>query len=260
MIERTLSIELQTAITAVKQAATIIMDEFDTMGTDSNNSANIAISKAYDAMVLSIKEKNNEYNIVSMEGDFSVGKSPITWIIHPLGGKNNFFAKRDSFSVSVAITEKGKPHGSIIMLPKRNEFYACQIGVGAFLNGKQLYVKKGTELDSAIVTYSAYPGSEHLLQKNAKKKISNIKEFSFLERHVIDPDYGKGSMAAEFCDLSKGTLQGIVRYQQNSWDVFAGSILAQCAGYTVLDNCKNDKHDIIAANPNIVYKLQEVFK
>ena len=133
------------------------------------------------------------------------------------------------------------------------------------MNGENIEVGDKEDLDEVVVTYSAYPGNEKenaVLNKRLSESIVNLKDFGFANVNKVDPVFGRGSMAAEFCYLACGRIDGIVRLKQKPWDVAAGSLIAREAGAEMNDLnlgvVSIYEGDYISANRSLLKKLNGV--
>lgn len=189
------------------------------------------------------------------------------WIIDPIDGTNNYIDGRDSFSISIGLEHNQEIILGVVYLPKREELFVAEKGKGATLNGKSLHVSDISDLSKAIVTYSTFPGHEsetQILDAKVIKAIPNIKYFGYKQKKDLDPMFGRGSMAAEFCYLACGRIDGLIRLKQKPWDVAAGSLIASEAGAEMLNLmgkiCSVYEGDYIAGNSKLLPKILKVVR
>jgi myo-inositol-1(or 4)-monophosphatase len=144
------------------------------------------------------------------------------WCIDPLDGTSNFAAGIPLYSVSLALVVEGKPVLGVIYDPERDECFTAVRGRGAWLNGKVLKSRPGTdELSSAvgIVDFKRLP-----------KPIA--------EQLVRHPPYHSqrnlGSCALEWAWLAAGRGDFYLHGGMRMWDLAAGSlILGETGGRSV---------------------------
>lgn len=184
------------------------------------------------------------------------------WIVDPIDGTNNYVGGRDTFSVSIALERGGDIVLGVVYLPQRDELFVAERGGGATLNGTPIRVRACRDLTTASVIYSAYPGHEDLFAAVHERVAKAIPHLRLLGHQVVDsvdPEFGRGSMAAELCYLACGRLDGLLRFAQKPWDVAAGSVIAAEAGAAMigLDNqpCSIYVGDYIAASPALLPQL-----
>ncbi|MBI5621474.1 hypothetical protein HY933_01240 [Candidatus Falkowbacteria bacterium] len=137
--------------------------------------------------------------------------------------------------------------------------------IQSFLNGQPIAISTNHDPATAVVTYSIYPGHEKefaALEAKLILALPALKHFNSLDWHQLDPIFGRGSMAAEFCYLACGRIDGLVRLKQKPWDVAAGSIIAAEAGATMTNlrqqPCSVYEGDYLAANPSLLKKIFQI--
>ena len=184
------------------------------------------------------------------------------WIVDPIDGTNNYTGGRDSFSISLGLEYNNEIILGAVYLPKRDELFHAIKGNGAYLNEKPISVNNKENALESIITYSTYPGDEHKTESLNKKILDTfpkVKYFGFSDKKNLDETFGRGSMAAEFCYLACGRIDGLVRLKQKPWDVAGGSIIAKEAG-AEMNNlqgkpCSVYEGDYVAANPKLLEKI-----
>lgn len=194
-----------------------------------------------------------------------ITESRFKWIIDPIDGTNNYLDGRDTFSVSLGLEMDGSIALGVVFLPKRNEMFVAEEGKGAFLNGEKIHVGDIADLSRAVVTFSTFAGREaetkHLTSR-ILRAIPHIKAFGFEKDGKVDPLFGRGSMAAEFCYVACGRIDGVIRLKQAPWDVAGGSLIAREAGAVLFNLQANEpsvyEGDYIAANPELSRKLRDL--
>ena len=63
-----------------------------------------------------------------------------TFVVDPIDGTRGFLQGLDTWCVSVAVVEGGKPLAGVLECPARKETYTALPGKGAFLNGRRVQV------------------------------------------------------------------------------------------------------------------------
>lgn len=194
-----------------------------------------------------------------------ITKSRFKWIIDPIDGTNNYLDGRDTFSVSLGLEMDGRIVLGVVFLPKRNEMFVAEEGKGATLNGERIHVGDIADLSRAVVTFSTFAGREaetkHLMDR-IFRVIPHVRAFGFEKDGGVDPLFGRGSMAAEFCYVACGRIDGVIRLKQAPWDVAGGSLIVKEAGATLFNLSGNEpsvyEGDYIAANPQLSEKLRDL--
>jgi myo-inositol-1(or 4)-monophosphatase len=77
------------------------------------------------------------------------------WIIDPIDGTRDFINGGDSWTVALCLVEDGSPVLAAAVNPVREEFFEARLGMGAFLNGRRIFVTDRRELSGARIAVSA---------------------------------------------------------------------------------------------------------
>lgn len=261
------------AIKAAKEAGKLLMKSIkDVQVTGTQYASKLCLKTRQDEesellIVKIIKEKFPNHSFLGEEVTDEKSDSKYKWIIDPIDGTNNYLDGRDSFSVSIGLEYKGEVILGVVYLPKRDELFVAEKGKGATLNGKIIKVGNKKELLNSVITFSTFSGFEKqtkYLYKRLVENIPKLKYFGFEKDADIDPVFGRGSMAAEFCYLACGRIDGLIRLKQKPWDVAGGNIIASEAGAKMLNlkgkNCSIYEGDYIAANPTLLNNIMKIIQ
>jgi len=263
---------LKTAIKAAKEAGKLLMKNMPKVsGTAYGSNLVLKTKQDVDSELLIVKilkSKFPSHDFLGEEIERNQADSQYKWIIDPIDGTNNYLDGRDTFSVSIGLEYKKNIILGVVYLPKRKELFVAEKGKGVSLNGKRIKVGNQKDLSKAQITFSTFAGREketEYLNKKLLGKIPNIKYFGFKSKDDLpDPVFGRGSMAAEFCYLACGRIDGVIRLKQAPWDVAAGSLIAEEAGAKMYNlkgkKCSVYEGDYVAANPELIKKIMEVIK
>lgn len=193
--------------------------------------------------------------------------SEYKWIIDPIDGTNNYLDGRDTFSISIGLEYNSEIVLGVVYLPKREEMFVARKGKGTTLNGKSIRVSNQESLSEALITFSVWPGLEEQfkwLEQRIKQDVPRAKIFGFEADAPPDSLFGRGSMAAEFCYLACGRIDGLIRLRQKPWDVAAGSLIASEAGAEIknLNNAQPSVYegDYVAGNPVLMQALSSIIR
>lgn len=261
----------QIAIKAAKEAGKLIMSQLGketVSGTQYGSALCLKTKEDEDSelkIIEVIKSVFPNHAFLGEELGDAPADSEYKWIIDPIDGTNNYIEGRDTFSVSIGLEHNGEIILGVVFLPKRNELFVAEKGKGATLDDKPIHINDASDLSKAVVTYSTMPGSESETEKLDEKIMSaipNVKYFGFKSDADIDPTFGRGSMAAEFCYLACGRINGLIRLKQKPWDVAGGSLVAAEAGAKMVNlegkECSVYEGDYIASNAETVKKILEI--
>ena len=212
-----------------------------------------------------IKHRFPNHTILAEELHHDPTNAEYRWIIDPIDGTNNYLEGRDTFSISIGLEYNSEIVLGVVYLPKRNEIFVAQKGKGATMNDESVQIGNQGNLSEALITFSVWPGLEEQfkwLEQRIKQEVPRAKIFGFETDAPPDPMFGRGSMAAEFCYLACGRIDGLIRLRQNPWDVAAGSLIASEAGAEI-KNLHNTlpsiyEGDYVAGNPVLMEALSSI--
>lgn len=263
----------EVAIKSALEAGKFLMENIDSIKLDEiqydiHESPTTKIDRESERKIIErIKSSFPDHSFLGEELGKSWLNSEYKWIIDPIDGTNNYIAKRNTFSVSIGLEYKNEIILGIIYLPKTDEMFVAEKGNGATLNNVPIKISNVSDLSKAIITYSTYPGSENnntnWLDKRIMNSIPNVRYFGFYDNvHIIDEVFWKGSMAAEFCYLACGRIDGLIRLKQKPWDVAAGSLIASESGAKIVNlngfSSNIYEWDYIVGNTEIIDKVMKI--
>lgn len=173
------------------------------------------------------------------------------WIIDPLDGTVNFIHKVPVFSVSIALSYKGKIISGVVYAPLLNEMFVAEKGHGAWLNGERIKVSKVKDLvHSLVVTgfpYYIHSKSKHVI-RNFSRVLMKVQGLRRL-----------GSAAIDLAYVACGRYDAFWEEGLHPWDVAAGSLLVDESGGAVTDFRNKGDYiwgkSILASNRNIHKKM-----
>ena len=174
-------------------------------------------------------------------------KSDFIWIIDPLDGTTNFIHGFPAYSISIALSVRGRMEQAVVFDPTRNDLFTATQGRGAFLNDRRIRVSKRTNLHDCLIA-TGFPYREgddfedHLLALND------------VMRHTAGVRR-PGSAALDLAYVAAGFSDGFFEKGLSPWDVAAGSLLVTEAGGLV-GNYTGEAHfleqgECMAASPRI---------
>jgi myo-inositol-1(or 4)-monophosphatase len=175
-----------------------------------------------------------------------------TWIIDPLDGTRNFIHGFPQFSVSIAVSYKGKIEHGVIYDPVRQELFTATRGRGAQLNERRIRVSKRATLEECLLgTGFPYRQSDAHIQAYTDSL------------HAILPICGDvrraGSAALDLAYVAAGRLDGFWEMGLKIWDFAAATLMIKEAGGLVSDFSGSEDYlktgNIITGNPKILKAL-----
>jgi myo-inositol-1(or 4)-monophosphatase len=211
-------------------------------------------------------------------------ESEYRWYVDPLDGTTNFAHGFPAFCVILGLERRAaglaadagslsKDQGSlskdqgllskdqdgemvagVIYDPLRNEMFAAERGMGAWLNGRRIHVSKTKTLQESL-TATGFPS-----QKRHNSPNVHFYQEITLRSHGVRR---AGSAGLDMAYVAAGRLDGFWEFNLNPWDTSAGYLLVEEAGGTVthFDGGKFtlDSREVLATNGLIKGELTHIF-
>jgi myo-inositol-1(or 4)-monophosphatase len=134
------------------------------------------------------------------------------WIVDPIDGTRAFLAGLPDWSISVALTQAGRPIVGAVYAPVTDELFAAIVGGGATHNGRPMAIVDGAALAGARAA-----GPERRLARLAGLGL------------VAEPKVH--SLALRIAWVAQGRLDiALVGPDGNDWDLAAADLLVHEAG------------------------------
>jgi myo-inositol-1(or 4)-monophosphatase len=172
------------------------------------------------------------------------GGSERCWIVDPLDGTSNFLHGLPHFCISIGLEDNGELVAGVIYDPLKDEMFAAEKGVGAYLNGRRIRVSSRSRLNEALIgTGTPFKGHgdapTFLAEANAiMAETAGIRRW--------------GAAALDLAYVAAGRLDGYWEHGLSPWDTAAGIVMVREAGGFVseIDGRHNRNHspDLLAAN------------
>lgn len=147
-------------------------------------------------------------------------ESQRVFIVDPIDGTRGFIKGEDSWTISLAVVEAGRPIAGVVYAPVRDEMYVAGLGLGASHNGAPMRVE-GPAPASPII-----PAPAAVHNELATLGVD----------HVAGPAYP--SLAYRLVQVAAGTLDAAVaRRGAQDWDIAGADIILTEAGARFEDVC-----------------------
>lgn len=172
------------------------------------------------------------------------------WVVDPIDGTRAFLAGDDSFAISVALLENGRPVLGAIVRPAREQVYFARAEGGATLNGRPIRVSDRKTLDACrIIADKVHFRSRKVWPKPWPDMT-----------YVAIP-----STALRLAAVGEGSCDAMIALRPKAdWDLAAADLLVHEAGGRVIDatgeapiyNRLHPKQPfIVAANPHLLPEI-----
>lgn len=142
------------------------------------------------------------------------------FVVDPIDGTRGFLRGEDSWTVSLAVVEKGVPVAGVVFAPVRDEMFDAVRGEGARLNGKAL--ERRRRAGAAPVIPAA--GAVH-------------QEMQAAGLHYTRGPYFP-SLAYRLVQVATGRLDAVAnRRGSQDWDIAAATLILDECGIEIADVC-----------------------
>lgn len=165
-----------------------------------------------------------DYAILSEEDKTKPRRAEFLWVMDPLDGTTNYARRIPIFSVSIALTRRGRPIVGVVYDPMRQECFLAERGGGAFLNGTPISASEISTIDEAVIGYE--------VAREPNLRVLGMKLFIHFALQSITARIG-GSAALSLCYVGAGRLDAYFQPMLSAWDVAAGILIAREGGARV---------------------------
>lgn len=144
------------------------------------------------------------------------------WIVDPLDGTSNFIHGYPVYSVSIALSIRGRIEHGVVLDVNNGDVFRATLGSGAYRNTRRLRIATRASLQQALVATSCpyRPGPAFA---RSMRMLGEVMQACAAIRR-------SGSAALDLAWLAAGCSDGFFDLGLNAWDVAAGSLLVTEAG------------------------------
>jgi fructose-1,6-bisphosphatase/inositol monophosphatase family enzyme len=233
---------LDDAVQAVRQA----LDGLDEWGLAGTRPGQYHLDLAADAAALPILHGAG-FAVLSEESGLTGDRaSGLLAVIDPVDGSTNAHRKIPFYSTSICVLDAEGPLAGLVVNQATGARYAAVRGGGADRDGVTLTPSGCTELSSAIVGISGFPGYH-----------PGWAQFRTL-----------GAASLEFCAVAEGVLDAYMLVGRSTlygWDYLAGLLICREAGAVVVERDNADlivrddtpRRPIVAATSQLAAQLHK---
>jgi myo-inositol-1(or 4)-monophosphatase len=199
-----------------------------------------------------IRKAHPNHSILSEECGEISGDEDYVWIIDPLDGTRNFIHGFPHFSVSIALSIKGKIEHGVIYDPIRQELFTATRGRGAQFNDRRMRVSKRTVLDECLIA-TGFP------YRHSKPHIKSYTAGLQAILPICGDVRRAGSAALDLAYVACGRFDGFWEMGLKIWDIAAGTLMIKEAGGLIADFQGSENYlesgNIVSGNPKIMKAL-----
>lgn len=148
------------------------------------------------------------------------------WLVDPLDGTKEFVAKRDDFTVNVALVQNGHPVLGVVSAPARGLMFSGA-GPGTALGGK---------LGQPLLPIAARPApADGIVVLTSRSHENNRRVSEYLDGMLVAERRLIGS-SLKFCLIAEGTADLYPRFGNTcEWDTAAGHAVLEAAGGSITE-------------------------
>lgn len=159
--------------------------------------------------------------IVAEEGSSRETASGLVWYLDPLDGTLNFSRGLPIWCVSIAAFKDGRPVLGVVHDPLRGETFSGAEGLGAWLNGETIGVRRDAQTANSVVhlTVDFHDETIHLCLRDIA---------AIAPRVLRTRNFGAVALALAYC--AAGRVDAVIHRSANPWDYGAGVVLVKEAG------------------------------
>lgn len=163
------------------------------------------------------------------------------FIVDPIDGTTNFIKDYKMSCISIGLINNNKRTAAVVYNPYLDEMFTAELGLGAFLNGKQIHVSD-EPLSNGIVLVGTAPYYTELQDETFELMRKYFNEALDIRR--------SGSAALDLCAIAAGRAELYFELRIQPWDYAAGALIVEEAGGIVTDK---DGHEVGIMNPSSVF-------
>lgn len=250
---------VNTAIEAAHKAGDLIMkyrDRVDSIPVERKARGDYAseIDRACEALIRAELQRRYPDHAIVGEEDGKTGDSENVWLIDPIDGTTNYLRGIPHYSISIALSVKGRVEHGVVYDPVRDELFAASRGEGATLNNRRIRVSGRTDLNGAIIA-AAFPFRNRRLLPAYRSMFDDVFE-------QVEDIRRAGVSSMDLAYVACGRLDGYWELALKPWDIAAGALLVQEAGGVITDIAGGDhwlnSGHVIAAPFKLITPLRQL--
>ena len=185
-----------------------------------------------------------EAGFITEEGTNTTFGERFNWVIDPLDGTTNFIHGLPPYAVSIGLLENSCPVLGVVYEITLDECFYAWKDSPAYLNGKEIHVSDGAQVQDALIA-TGFPYYDYHL----------MKPYIHCLEHFLKNSHGVrrlGSAAADLAYVACGRFEAFYEYGLNPWDVAGGAMILQQAGGRLSDFSGGNSYifgkELVAAN------------
>lgn len=184
--------------------------------------------KAVEAFLVGeIRKRCPDHGFFGEEGGEVAGSSGSRWIIDPIDGTASFVHGQPTFSISVALEERGRLVLGAVHAPAMGELFEAGRGAGAFRGGRPVRVSSRDRTQACILSTGFACLRDGVQPNNLVYLNALLPDLADIRR--------TGSAALDLAWTACGLVDGYWEMRLKLYDIAAGRLLVEEAGGRVSD-------------------------
>jgi len=175
------------------------------------------------------------------------------WVVDPLDGTNNFASGYPKFASAVAVLDAGTPVVAAIYEPVVDSLYVAKRGQGTTFDGTPVAPEATLPLEygtvALVVGLSAV--TDPVLAQEAEQLELRVRKHC---KRVI-PTWAP---CVDWGLVARGSIEGLVGFHPDTYEYFAGSLLAAESGIAVDDTVEENGQYVGAVDRETTVHLAEI--
>jgi len=154
-------------------------------------------------------------------------------LIDPLDGTKEFIARRDEFTVNIALIHNNKPIMGVIYAPAMDLLYFAAPDFGSYrLRNASAIINEATTIESILANSTALPDiTTATYTYLVSRSHVNHKTRKYLKTIKGDKEYIHKGSSLKLCAIAEGSANEYPRFGKTmEWDIAAGDAILSYAG------------------------------
>ncbi len=207
----------------------------------------------------SLQEAFPDFEIIGEESTKEITHPKKAIYIDPIDGTTNFIHGLPFCAISVGIWEDGRAIAGVVYNPVLDECFSAELGGGAYLNEKRIYVSKQDDFQQSLIV-TGFPYTKVNKGEDYEWVLRTMANLLPLTRDIRRT----GSASIDLCYVACAKFEAYYECNLKPWDVAAGLLIVEEAGGKV-SNEKGEEyrlgeHIILSSNTLVHDKLLKEVK
>ena len=199
-------------------------------GEFSSNDVKAAADRESETRIQAVIDDHYPTHAFHGEEAGRIGEGDYRWVVDPLDGTNNFASGYPKFATAVAVVYDDEPVAAAIYEPLTADLYLAERDTRATLNGESLSATTSLPLEhgtvALVVGLSVVTDPAGVTQVRALEAALRERCKRVVTTWAPCVDWGL---------VARGSIEGIVCVHPNSYEQYAGSLLAAESGVVAND-------------------------